>query len=476
LKPAATTPIRYQAVGIHNVAATPEWRRLKPDLRAAVEVVSQVLPFRTNRYLMENLIDWSKVPNDPVFQLVFPQREMLDPEQYHDVETLLRKGHAQDSLARVIQRIRLDLNPYPAGQLTHNVPIFEGRPLWGLQHKYRETVLFFPFHGQSCHAYCTYCFRWAQFINMEGVKFASKDTVDLVAYLKAHPDVTDVLITGGDPMIMRTTLLRKYLEPLLIPELDHVQNIRIGTKAIASWPYRFVSEPDADDCLRLFEEVIAANRHLAIMGHFSHPVELEPEIARAAIQRIRNTGAQIRMQAPIIRHVNDDPEVWASIWRTGVRLGLIPYYMFVERDTGARNYFEVPLVRAYEIYRQAYASVSGLSRPVQGPTMSAFPGKVRIMGVITLRDIMDDRMIETFSRAHGGVPAIHADEPVLICDFTQARDPALVKTVFFAALDPHVTWFDQLRPAFARERFPFADEGDRERILPSYSVTECLLH
>ncbi len=150
-------------------------------------------------------------------------------------------------------------------------------------------------------------------------------------------------------MIMRSSVLRNYIEPLLAPELDHVQNIRIGTKALGYWPQRFVTDRDADDCLQLFEEVIAAGRHMAIMGHYTHPVEFASEISREAIRRIRNTGAQIRMQAPLIRHVNDDPETWAALWKTGVRLGIIPYYMFVERDTGARNYFEVPLVRCYEI-------------------------------------------------------------------------------------------------------------------------------
>ena len=180
-------------------------------------------------------------------------------------------------------------------------------------------------------------------MGLEDLKFQAQEPDDLVAYLKAHPEVTDVLVTGGDPMIMRSSVLRKYIEPLLAPELDHIQNIRIGTKALAYWPQRFVTDRDADECLQLFEEVIAAGRHMAIMGHYSHPVELESEISREAVRRIRNTGAQIRMQAPFIRHVNDTPEAWATLWKTAVRLGIIPYYMFVERDTGARSYFEVPL-------------------------------------------------------------------------------------------------------------------------------------
>lgn len=468
-------PVRYQAIGMHNVVEQPEWNRLAPELRQAVEVVSQVLPFRTNRYLVENLIDWSKVPDDPIFQLVFPQREMLSAEHFGEVLSALNKGGDGGALERVVKRIRLELNPHPAGQLTHNVPKLDGRPLWGLQHKYRETVVFFPSQGQTCHAYCTYCFRWAQFIGMEGGRFESNNAADLVAYLKAHPEVTDILITGGDPMIMRTRLLRHYIEPLLAPELEHVQNIRIGTKAVAYWPHRFVSDADADDCLRLFEEVGAAGRHLAIMGHYSHPVELEPDIAREAIRRIRGTGAQIRMQAPLIKHVNDTPAAWSALWRTGVRLGLIPYYMFVERDTGPRNYFAVPLVRALEIYRQAYATVSGLSRSVQGPSMSVFAGKVRILGMIPRRAAMDARVVELPRASAGPLPPMDLDEPVFVCDFVQARDANLIQTIFFAAFDPGATWFDELRPAFGQERFPFQAAEDRERSLPLYSLTECLL-
>ena len=460
----ANRPGRFRALGIHNISDTPQWERIDPDVRKGIEVASQVLPFRTNQYLLENLIDWSKVPADPMFQLVFPQREMLAPEHYREVDTLLRNHAPADFLIHAVRRIRLELNPHPSGQLTHNVPALRGRRLRGLQHKYRQTVLFFPMPGQTCHAYCTYCFRWAQFVDTDAGRFGSKDTEDLVAYLKVHPEVTDVLITGGDPMIMSAALLRKYIEPLLAPELDHVQNIRIGTKSVAFWPFRFVSDPDADDCLRLFDRIVAANRHLAIMAHYSHPVELEPEIARRAIGRIRATGAQIRMQAPLVRHVNDNPAAWSSLWRTGVRLGLIPYYMFVERDTGPRNYFEVPLVRAHEIFRQAYSSVSGLARSVHGPSMSAFPGKVRILGVASLREIMAE------------CPPGHPEERVLVFDFIQARNPDLVGRIFFAAFDPDATWLDQLRPAFGQANFPFPSRPPGQPVVPTWSLTESLLH
>ena len=471
----AATPTRYRPIDLRNVAEIPQWETLDPDVRDAISVVGEVLPFRTNQYVIDHLIDWSRVPDDPIFQLVFPQQAVLKAEEFSEIQGLLRHDGRGETLATAVNRIRMSLNPHPAGQLSHNVPTLDGRRLQGLQHKYRETVLFFPAPGQTCHAYCTYCFRWAQFVGLEGLKFQTEETGDLVAYLKAHPEVTDVLVTGGDPMIMRSSVLRKYIEPLLAPELDHIQNIRIGTKALAYWPQRFVTDRDANDCLQLFEEVIAAGRHMAIMGHYAHPVELEPEISREAVRRIRSTGAQIRMQAPLIRHVNDDPEAWATLYRTGVRLGLIPYYMFVERDTGARSCFDVPLVRCYEIFTAAYRSVSGLSRSVRGPCMSAFPGKVRILGVVSLRDMMGHTVLASLRDSVGFDILGDPDKPMLMCDFIQARDPAWVRKPFLAEFDETASWFDELRPAFGKARFDFESEDEPAQPHPLLELTEMLL-
>ena len=465
----------YRVVDLRNVAEIPQWNLLDEEAREAIEVVGQVLPFRTNPYVLDNLIDWSRVPSDPIFQLVFPQRDMLDPTDLDHVRSLLKLGVGRSELLGAINGIRLGLNAHPAGQMTHNVPTLDGRPIQGVQHKYRETVLFFPSPGQTCHAYCTYCFRWAQFVGLEDLKFQTNETDDLVAYLKAHPEVSDVLITGGDPMIMRTRVFRQYIEPLLAPELEHVQNIRIGTKALAYWPQRFVTDEDADDLLELFEEVVAAGRHLAVMGHYSHPVELEPVLAREAVRRVRNTGAQIRMQGPVIRRVNDDPEVWANLWCAGVRLGLIPYYMFVERDTGARNYFELPLVRAYEIFKEANTQVSGLARSARGPSMSAFPGKVRVLGIVTLRDMIDANMLDTIRESLGFELLGEPDRPLLVCDFLQARNPEWVNKPFFAEFDEGAVWFDDLRPAFGKDRFCFEEPDERGQNHSLSELTEMLL-
>ena len=147
-----------------------------------------------------------------------------------------------------------------------------------------------------------------------------------------------------------------------------------------------------------------------------------------AVRRIRATGAVIRTQAPLIRSINDDPASWAGMWRTQTRMGMVPYYMFVERDTGPQDYFAVPLARAYEIFRDAYRSVSGLCRTVRGPSMSATPGKVCVDGVAEV----------------GG-------EKVFALHMIQARDPGLVGKPFFARFDPGAVWLSDLVPAFAAQ-------------------------
>ncbi len=429
----------YEAINLHNFETVPQLQMLPPSLRHEIAVVGNVLPFKSNRYVVDHLIDWSNALDDSMFRLTFPQREMLAPAQFDRMAALLDSGATPGEIKTVADEIRMTLNPHPAGQMDHNVPMLHGRPLRGMQHKYRETVLFFPSQGQTCHAYCTFCFRWPQFVGLEGQKFAMKETGVLAAYVSAHPEVSDVLITGGDPMIMKTRILSAYIEPLLEPgAAPNLQTIRIGTKALAYWPQRFVSDDDADDLLRLFRRVVASGRQLALMAHFNHPAELETPVTVEAIGRLRRAGVQIRTQTPLLRNINDDADTLARMWKRQAQLGCIPYYLFVARDTGAQRYFELPLERAWQIFREAYSKVSGLARTVRGPSMSAMPGKVQVLGVSEV-----------------------GAEKVFVLRFLQARDPDWVGRPFFAKYDPEARWLDDLEPAFGETEF-FYEEGLRE--------------
>ncbi len=430
-----SVPVKYKAYTRHNIHTLPQYQHLGPALKQAVEVVSAVFPFRTNRYIVDELIDWSRVPDDPIYQLTFPQQGMLAAEDFEHVAALLESDLSARERQAALNAIRMRHNPHPAGQMQYNVPEIDGEPVKGIQHKYHETVLFFPAQGQTCHAYCSYCFRWAQFVGIEDLKFASREVEELIGYLRLHPEVTDVLFTGGDPAIMRTKILARYIEPLLEARLPGLQTIRIGTKALAYWPGRFVTDDDADDLLRLFEKVNRRGLHLAVMAHFSHPRELATPLVHEAIRRLHTAGVEIRMQAPLIRHVNNDPQAWVQMWREGVRLGMFPYYLFVSRNTGPKNYFDVPLGEAYRLFRAAYAQLSGLGRTVRGPVMSTTPGKVLINGVIDLQG------------------ARH-----FVLSFLQARDPRWVGRPFLAEYDPAASWLTDLRPAHNQKRFFFEQD------------------
>lgn len=427
--------MKYNSFMLHNFRNIPQIQSVSSEIIEAIEIVGSVLPFKTNNYVVDNLIDWNKVPDDPMFKLTFPQKEMLIPKHYQEMKSVIKNGADKAAIKEAANKIRLTLNPHPAGQLEHNVPMIEGEKLFGMQHKYRETVLFFPSQGQTCHAYCTFCFRWPQFVGMDDLKFASKEAELLVKYVKDHTEVTDVLFTGGDPLIMKTKHLETYIRPLLEANIPNLRNIRIGTKALGYWPYRFLTDDDAADLLTLFEDVKSAGKHLALMAHFNHTVELSTDAVAEAIKNILQSGAVIRTQSPVLKHINDSSEVWTEMLKKQVSLGCIPYYMFVARNTGAQHYFSIPLIEAWKIFREAYQSVSGICRTLRGPSMSCLPGKVQILGVADVKD-----------------------EKVMVFRMIQGRDPNWAARPFFAKFDEEAIWYTDLKPAFDEEKFFFTDE------------------
>lgn len=428
---------KIQTYTLHNFRSIPQMASVSEEIKRDIEIVGTVLPFKSNSYVVNELIDWANVEIDPIFTLNFPRRGMLSRKNYDTIAQLIDNKAEKPVIDKAVEKIRLSLNPNPAGQ-EQNIPFLGEIKLQGMQHKYPETVLFFPSQGQTCHAYCTFCFRWPQFSGMHDLKFAMKEAELLFKYLRIHKGVSDVLFTGGDPMVMNVSTLEAYILPLLEPEFDHIRTIRIGSKSLAYWPYRYISDEDSEQIVNLFKRIVASGKNLSFQAHFNHPRELSTKAVEQAIAIIRSTGAQIRGQSPLLRNINDKPELWAKMWRRLVDLGCIPYYMFVARDTGAKQYFEIPLERCWDIFRLAYRQVSGLCRTVRGPSMSDHAGKIQILGIAEVRG-----------------------EKVFVLRFIQGRNPKWVDIPFFAQYDPKATWFNQLKPAFGEEKFFFEEEQSR---------------
>ncbi|MCU4156705.1 lysine 2,3-aminomutase [Carboxylicivirga sp. A043] len=427
--------MKYKIYALHNYRQIPQIARLSEEDIFSIEVVGTVLPFKTNSYVVDELIDWDNYKEDPIFILNFPQKGMLEEEDFNHMAEVLKSDADKATIKEEANKIREKLNPHPAGQMEYNVPELNGVKLTGVQHKYNETMLFFPAQGQTCHAYCTFCFRWPQFTNMDEMKFAMKEIDYVIEYLKQHPEITDLLITGGDPMVMKGKMLDAYLTALVEANIPHLKNIRIGSKTLGFWPYRYLTDSDAEEVLGAFKKVTDAGISLAFMAHFNHYRELETEAVQEAIKKIRATGAQIRTQSPLLNNINAKPEIWSTMWQKQVSLGLIPYYMFIARDTGAQKYFGVSLVDAWQIFQKAYQKVSGICRTVRGPSMSCTPGKVRIVGVTEVKG-----------------------EKAFCLEFIQGRESNWVARPFFAKYDEKALWMDDLKPAFGAEEFFFEQE------------------
>jgi len=414
------TTARRQVWRGRQLLSVPQFASLAGRNHDALGRVLDVLPFKVNSFVIDELIQWSSTDSDPLFRLVFPHEEMLSDEQHRSLKAaaaISREAYKSEVLS-----VREQLNSDPSSQ-AQNLPTVDDHTMEGIQHKYTHTVLLFPSHGQTCHAYCGYCFRWPQFVPTAHRKHRAYTISDALDYVASNDQVTDVLVTGGDPLVMSTDRLSALVEALLDKRMAHVRNIRLGTKALSYWPYRVTHGSEGSGILRLFDRVQSGGKSLNLMLHMTCAQEvLHPEV-RAAVDLVRNTGAVLRSQAPIVRGVNDTSGEWAQLWTEQTAVGIVPYYFFVERDTGAHRFYSVPIFKALDVYTTAIQGVSGLARTARGPVMSTSEGKVIVDGIVSV----------------GG-------ERAYSCRFLQARDPSMVGHIFFRRFNANATWFDELEP------------------------------
>jgi KamA family protein len=252
----------------------------------------------------------------------------------------------------------------------------------GLEHKYTSTALLLV--NEVCAAYCRFCFRKRLF--MDENEEVTKDISDGLEYIREHPEVSNVLLTGGDPMIMSTSKLEPIIQQ--IREIDHVKVIRIGTKIPAFNPYRIINDPSLHKMIRTYS---TDEKKIYIMAHFNHPKELTP-IAIRGLNMLMESGAIVVNQTPMIRGVNDNPEVLAELFNQLSFIGIPPYYVFLCRPTLGNQPFAVPVEEGYEIFEQARSFCSGLAKRAR-LVMSHETGKVEVVGM------SDDQIFFKYNRA-----------------------------------------------------------------------------
>lgn len=296
------------------------------------EVTDQFV-FRTNDYY-QSLIDWDD-PEDPIRKIVMPETGELEDWGRLD---------ASDEESYTVAK--------------------------GVEHKYSSTALLLV--NEVCAAYCRFCFRKRLF--MDDNEEVTKDISEGLEYINAHPEINNVLLTGGDPLIMSTS----KLEPIIrkVREVDHVNIIRIGTKIPAFNPMRIYNDPSLKAML---EKYSTPEKRIYIMAHFNHPRELTPEAIRC-LEFLLKAGAIVVNQTPLIAGVNDNAQVLGELFNKLSFIGVPPYYVFQCRPTLGNKIYVTPVEQAYEIFETARTGCSGLAKRARF-VMSHSTGKIEIVGL-----------------------------------------------------------------------------------------------
>jgi KamA family protein len=310
--------------------------RSVPQLDGAAQMrlqpVSDKFAFRSNEYY-QSLIDWND-PDDPIRRLVIP------------IEGELADWGRLDACDEADYTI-----------------------LPGLEYKYRDTAILLV--NDVCGAICRFCFRKRVFLddNTEVVR----DVSEGLEFIRAHPEICNVLLSGGDPLLMSGDRLGGILRRLR--EIDHIGVIRLGTKMPAFDPARII----ADHRLRAAIETYGlAEKKVYIAVHYTHPRELTP-LSIEALNVLQKSGAVLVNQTPLIRGINDHPVVLRELLERLSCIGVAPYYVFQCRPTLGNKPYTMPLERGYAIFREAQEASNGLARRSRF-VMSHSTGKIEVVG------------------------------------------------------------------------------------------------
>ncbi|MCD6489695.1 MAG: KamA family radical SAM protein [Thermodesulfobacterium sp.] len=307
--------------------------KLPEKEREELKKVSEKFPFRTNEYYL-SLINWED-PEDPIRKISIPSKEEL---------TVWGKLDASNEKKYTKAR--------------------------GIEHKYKDTAVILT--TNVCAMYCRFCFRKRLFIN-KGDEIAL-DISKALDYVKRHPEINNVLLTGGDPLILNTSKLEKILDEL--SNFSHVRIVRIGSKMPASNPLRIIND---SSLLRVFEKFNSQkNKKLYLMTHFNHPKEITKE-SKKAIKLVQKTGTITFNQTPILKGINDSAETLKSLIEELSFAGIVPYYFFQCRPVVGNRMFSTNIEDTIDIVESARSKVSGLAAKVRY-VMSHETGKIEILG------------------------------------------------------------------------------------------------
>jgi lysine 2,3-aminomutase len=354
---------------ITSIEQLKEYFTISDSLESDLMKVVQVHPMSITRYYMSLVDRYDK--NDPIKRMIIPSIAELDLTGDYDT----------------------------SGEMDNTI-------LTGLQHKYGQTALILS--TNRCSAYCRFCFR-KRLVGLPNREIIERFR-DAVNYVNNHGEITNVLISGGDPFILPTEVIKVFLEEL--SKVEHLDFIRFGTRTPVVFPQRIIED---DEFVQLLEHYSDNYHQIYVVTHFNHPREFTEE-SETAITRLRHAGLIINNQTVLFKGVNDSPETLADLMKGLLRFGINPYYVFQCRPVKrVKRHFQLPLVKACEIVEKAKRLLDGHAKRFKF-IMSHKTGKIEIIG------IMGDEM---YFKQH------------------QAKNPEDIGKFFKRRINPEAGWLDE---------------------------------
>lgn len=307
---------------------------LTPDEERKLEKVIQVHPMRISPYYL-SLIDWNK-PEDPIRKMGMPSIEELSLEGSYDTS-----GEAKNT----------------------KMP--------GLQHKYSETALIIA--TNRCAMYCRYCFR-KRLVGLPSEEIL-KRFQEATEYIANHKEINNVLISGGDPLVLKNEIIERFLE--ILTKIDHLRFIRIGSRVPVTLPSRLYDPK----ILAIFKKYSKSDKRLYVVTHFNHPREITSQSVKAVSNLIK-AGVLLSNQTVLLRGVNDNPDVLALLMNKLVGIGVTPYYVFQCRPVKTvKHHFQIPICQGVRIVEKAKEKCNGHSKRCKF-IMAHVTGKIEILGIM----------------------------------------------------------------------------------------------
>lgn len=326
-------------------------------------------PMSITRYYM-SLINKDD-PDDPIRKMCIPSYFEMDPEGSFDTS-----GEKQNTKEE------------------------------GLQHKYPQTALILS--SNICAMYCRHCFR-KRLVGLSDDETA-KAFDKIFDYILEHKEITNVLLSGGDPLLNNNRIIEYYLEKLT--KVPHLKMIRFGTRVPVVFPCRIYGDEEFLAILKKYSAI----KPIYFVTQFNHPNELTEE-AQNAINSLINIGIVVSNQTVLLKGVNNKPEILSALINKLNEFKIVPYYVFQCRPVkGVKGQFQVPLLEGYEIVEKAKSMLNGHGKRFRY-VLSHETGKIEILGRLKDRD--------------------------MIFKYHQAKNPADCGRIFVKTLEEKQCWLEK---------------------------------